>query len=160
MGWRFHAGYNFRAGPDFHAISFKGESVAYQIALNEIGLIYSGNDPVAGNAFFLDSKCARPAQSSHLQQLEFCWLFCRLAHHNDSSKLAPRCSFGNGEYRELIRGVDCPAYATYLTNYWWAAPGGAQTAERSVCVYELGDGGPLWRRGGPFVSGLKDYTLN
>jgi len=124
MGWRFHAGYNFRAGPDFHAISFKGESVAYQIALNEIGLIYSGNDPVAGNAFFLDSN------------------------------------FGNGEYRELIRGVDCPAYATYLTNYWWAAPGGAQTAERSVCVYELGDGGPLWRRGGPFVSGLKDYTLN
>lgn len=124
MGWSFHAGYTFRAGPDFHSISFKGESIAYQVALNEVGLIYSADDPVAGNVFFLDS------------------------------------TFGNGEYRELIRGIDCPEYATYLTNFWWAAPGGTQTALRSTCVFEMVEsGGPLWRRGGSFVSGLRDEVL-
>ena len=60
MGWNFHAGYTFRAGPDFHDISFKNESIAYQVSLNEIGLIYSANDPVAGNIFFLDVRRAPP----------------------------------------------------------------------------------------------------
>jgi primary-amine oxidase len=69
-------------------------------------------------------------------------------------------TFGNGEYRELMRGVDCPDYATYLTNFWWAAPGGAQTAMRSTCVFESTTGGTLWRRGGSFVSGLPDTELN
>jgi len=124
MDWEFHAGYTFRAGPDFHNIAFKGERVAYQVALNEVGLIYSANDPVAGNVFFLDS------------------------------------TFGNGEYRELMRGVDCPDYATYLTNYWWAAPGGAVVALRSTCVYETFTGAPIWRRGGSFVSGLKNEELH
>lgn len=124
MDWEFHAGYTFRAGPDFHNIKFKGHRIAYQVALNEVGLIYSANDPVAGNVFFLDS------------------------------------TFGNGEYRELMRGVDCPEHATYLTNYWWAAPGGAQTALRSTCVFETWTGAPLWRRGGSFVSGLKNEELH
>lgn len=124
MDWEFHAGYTFRAGPDFHNIKFKGQRIAYQVALNEVGLIYSADDPVAGNVFFLDS------------------------------------TFGNGEYRELMAGIDCPAHATYLTNYWWAAPGGKQTASRSVCVFETWSGNALWRRGGSFVSGMRDYELH
>ena len=63
-------------------------------------------------------------------------------------------TFGNGEYRELMKGVDCPDYATYITNYWWAAPGGTQTALRSTCIFEVTTGETVWRRGGPFVSGL------
>lgn len=124
MGWQFHAGYTFRAGPTFKNLMFKGERVAFEVALNEVGLIYSANDPVGGNVFFLDS------------------------------------TFGNGEYRELMRGVDCPAYATYLTNYWWAAPGGTQTALRSTCIFETWSGDVLWRRGGPFVSGLPNTELH
>jgi diamine oxidase len=124
MGWSFHAGYNFRAGPNFKNIMFNGERVAYEVALNEIGLIYSANDPVGANVFFMDSN------------------------------------FGNGEYRELIKGVDCPDYATYLTNYWWAAPGGPVAAEGSMCVFETTTSEVLWRRGGPFVSGLPATELN
>ena len=72
MGWKLHAGYDFRAGPNFKNIMFKGERIAYEVALNEIGLLYTANDPIGGNVNFLDSN------------------------------------FGNGEYRELMRGVDCP----------------------------------------------------
>jgi len=62
--------------------------------------------------------------------------------------------FGNGEYRELMKGVDCPDYATYITNYWWNASGGTHTALRSTCIFEVTTGSTLWRRGGPYVSGL------
>lgn len=124
MDWEFHAGYTFRAGPNFKNIMFKGERIAYEVAMSDISLIYAANDPVAGNVNFLDA------------------------------------TFGNGEYREVMRGVDCPDYATYLTNFWWAAPGGAQTALRSTCVFEATTGGTLWRRGGSFVSGLPDNELN
>jgi len=124
MGWEFHAGYTFRSGPNFKNIKFMGDRIAYEVALNEVGLIYSANDPVAGNVFFMDS------------------------------------TFGNGEYRELMRGIDCPDYATYITNYWWAAPGGTQTALRSTCIFEVATGSTLWRRGGPFVSGLPKTELH
>jgi len=124
MDWQVHTGYTFRAGPTFKNIKFKGDRIAYEVALNEVGLIYSANDPVAGNVFFLDS------------------------------------TFGNGEYRELMRGIDCPDYATYLTNSWWAAPGGTQTALRSTCIFETNTGDPTWRRGGPFVSGLPNTELH
>ena len=69
-------------------------------------------------------------------------------------------NFGNGEYRELMKGIDCPAYATYLTNYWWAAPGGAVTANSAVCVFEVATGDTLWRRAGPFVSGVPNTELH
>lgn len=70
-------------------------------------------------------------------------------------------TFGNGEYREMIRDIDCPDYATYIDNTWWAAPGGAQDAKRATCIFESwNSGGPMWRRGGPFVSGIKDETLS
>ena len=59
-----------------------------------------------------------------------------------------------------MRGVDCPDYATYLTNFWWAAPGGSQTALRSTRVFESTTGETLWRRGGSFVSGLPNTQLN
>ena len=124
MGWSFHAGYDFRAGPNFKNIMFKGERIAYEVSLNEIGLIYTANDPVGGNVNFLDSN------------------------------------FGNGEYRELARGIDCPAYATYLPNYWWAAPGGAVAADGAVCIFEVSTGDVLWRRAGPFVSGLPNTELH
>lgn len=124
MGWSFHAGYDFRAGPNFKNIMFKDERIAYEVALNEIGLVYTANDPIGGNVNFLDSN------------------------------------FGNGEYRELMKGIDCPSYATYLTNYWWAAPGGAVTANSAVCVFEVATQDTLWRRAGPFVSGVPNTELH
>ena len=59
---------------------FKGERIAYEVALNEIGLLYTANDPIGGNVNFLDSN------------------------------------FGNGEYRELMKGVDCPGELNSLIN--------------------------------------------
>jgi Cu2+-containing amine oxidase len=56
MGWSFHAGYNFRAGPDFRNLMFKGDRIAYEVSLNEIGLLYAANDPVGANVNFLDSN--------------------------------------------------------------------------------------------------------
>lgn len=56
MDWSFHAGYNFRAGPVFKNFMFKGERIAYEVTLNEIGLIYSANDPIGANVNFLDSN--------------------------------------------------------------------------------------------------------
>ncbi|CAB9503798.1 sensitive amine oxidase [Seminavis robusta] len=124
MGWSFHAGYDFRAGPNFKNIMFQGERIAYEVALNEIGLLYTSNDPAVGNLNYLDSN------------------------------------FGNGKYRELMRGVDCPDYATYLTNYWFQALRGPVTAHGAVCVFEVATGDVLWRRAGPFVSGLPNTELH
>lgn len=56
MGWSFHAGYNFRAGPVFKNLMFKEERIAYEVTLNEIGLLYAANDPVGANVNFLDSN--------------------------------------------------------------------------------------------------------
>lgn len=56
MDWSFHAGYNFRAGPVFKNLMFKKERIAYEVTLNEIGLIYAANDPVGANVNFLDSN--------------------------------------------------------------------------------------------------------
>eukprot|EP00927_Polykrikos_kofoidii_P084832 TRINITY_DN9053_c0_g1_i2.p1 TRINITY_DN9053_c0_g1~~TRINITY_DN9053_c0_g1_i2.p1 ORF type:complete len:948 (+),score=134.45 TRINITY_DN9053_c0_g1_i2:77-2920(+) len=124
MDWEFHAGYNFRAGPSFHDIKFKGQRIAYEISLSDVLLSYSADDPVGGNVIFFDA------------------------------------TFGNGEYRELMRGIDCPEHATYIDNYWWAAPGGAQDAKRATCIYEHWDGDPIWRRGGPLVTGVKNEQLS
>lgn len=124
MDWEFHAGYTFRSGPDFKGITFKGNRIAYQIALSEVALQYGANDPVAGNVFFFD------------------------------------CTFGNGEYRELVRGIDCPEHATFIDNHWWAPNGGARHAAKATCFFEHATEGPLWRRGGPFVAGQANYELH
>lgn len=124
MDWEFHAGYTFRAGPDFKGITFKGSRIAYQIALSEVALQYAANDPVAGNVFFFD------------------------------------CTFGNGEFRELVKGVDCPEHATFIDNHWWAPNGGARHAKAATCIFEHATDSALWRRGGPFVAGQAKYELH
>jgi hypothetical protein len=48
----FFTGYNFRAGPNFKNIMFKGERIAYEVSMNDISLIYSANDPVGGNVSY------------------------------------------------------------------------------------------------------------
>jgi hypothetical protein len=48
----FFAGYNFRAGPNFKNIMFKGDRIAYEVSMNDISLIYSANDPVGGNVSY------------------------------------------------------------------------------------------------------------
>jgi len=124
MDWEFHAGYNFRAGSNFHDIKFKGDRIAYEVSMSEVFLTYSGNDPIAGNVIFFDA------------------------------------TFGNGEYREMIRGMDCPAHAKWIDNSWYAAPGGAFLAKRATCIFESWQEGiPAWRRGGPFVSATRNEVL-
>jgi hypothetical protein len=48
----FFTGYNFRAGPNFKNIMFKGERIAYEVSMNDISLIYAANDPVGGNVSY------------------------------------------------------------------------------------------------------------
>lgn len=70
------------------------------------------------------------------------------------------CTFGNGEYRELVKGIDCPEHATFIDNHWWAPNGGARHAQGATCIFEHATDTALWRRGGPFVAGQANYELH
>ncbi|WAR03626.1 AOC3-like protein [Mya arenaria] len=56
MGWEFSATSGQLRGPALFDIKFKGESIAYEIALNEIGVVYGSGSAAQTNIIYTDSS--------------------------------------------------------------------------------------------------------
>ncbi|KAJ3215511.1 hypothetical protein HDU67_000299 [Dinochytrium kinnereticum] len=54
MGWQFYIRFNRDTGVALYDVKFKGERIAYEVALTEALAQYSGSNPVQANTVYLD----------------------------------------------------------------------------------------------------------
>ena len=66
QGWRFDFNVRSDIGLQLHDVQFKGERIAYELSLSEIGVIYSGDSPTPQHTLFLDSAWPIGAQFQEL----------------------------------------------------------------------------------------------
>ena len=55
MGWQFHLRMSHAFGPQLFDIRYNGERIVYELSLQEIGVFYSGHNPVLRYADILDT---------------------------------------------------------------------------------------------------------
>lgn len=55
MGWSFEIGASQYKGPAVYNVHFGGEKIAHEIALSEVGVVYSGDASSGSNTVYLDS---------------------------------------------------------------------------------------------------------
>ena len=55
MGWQFHLRMSHVSGPQLFDIRFNGERIIYELSLQEIGVFYSGHNPVLRYSDIIDS---------------------------------------------------------------------------------------------------------
>eukprot|EP00998_Keelungia_sp_KM082_P005566 NODE_187_length_2376_cov_253.021787_g172_i1.p1 GENE.NODE_187_length_2376_cov_253.021787_g172_i1~~NODE_187_length_2376_cov_253.021787_g172_i1.p1 ORF type:complete len:744 (-),score=222.77 NODE_187_length_2376_cov_253.021787_g172_i1:145-2082(-) len=70
MGWSLHATSEQKRGPVLHDIRFKGERIAYEVAVQDVSLVYSANDPVQGNVMYFDGSFAIGETSDHIPDVD------------------------------------------------------------------------------------------
>lgn len=56
MGWSFHVTSSQLRGPGLFSIKFKDESIAYELALNDIGVVYGSGAASQTNVIYTDSS--------------------------------------------------------------------------------------------------------
>jgi len=59
-----------KRGPVLHDISFMGKRIAYEIAVQDVTLAYSGKDPVQGNVFYYDGSFAIGETSDYIPHVD------------------------------------------------------------------------------------------
>lgn len=66
LNWSFHFRMSAYTGPALYDVRFKGERIAYEVALSEIAVFYSGHSPYPQTTNFVDSGSLLGTQSRAL----------------------------------------------------------------------------------------------